>query len=316
MILAFSGDPFLVRRAARGSLRERGFGPEDVTERAEGLEPEEIVRLSRQSGLFGAAALLLDFDAAFQGQAGVKARNDALSALEEVPPDSVVVVMDAGATPARQKRYRTLGSLDHQPTPRYGALRGWIAQEMKDQGLETTGGVAALLADLFGEDLPGLASEIEKLAVLGERLDEDRVRSLVNRPASRDAFDLIDAITGGDEGAAVGVARTLLDAGEAAPRVLGALTWQFALVAKAVGLLEEQGQVPKALAAKALGVAPYPAEKAMALAARLDEPDLDEVFRVLMDTDLAIKTGGRDPAWALSLAAITLAGRFRSARAA
>lgn len=316
MILAFSGDPFLVRRGARNVLRERGLAPEDVAELGEGLEPDEIPRLSRQSGLFGATALLLDFDAAFTGQAGVRPRNEALAALEEVPADSLVVVMDAGATPARQKRYRALGTLDHRPRPRYGALRAWIGQEMQERGLEGSDGVPALLADLFGEDLPGLASEVAKLAVLGERLDEERVRRLVNRPASRDAFDLIDAITAGDQAGAVGIARALLDAGEAPPRVLGALSWQFGLVARALGLREEQGNLPKALAAGALGVAPFAAEKAMALAARLDEPRLADVFRILLDTDLMIKTGGRDPSWALSAAAITLAATFASARAA
>lgn len=316
MILAFSGDPFLVRRGARRTLRERGFAVADVTERGEGLEPEEIGQLARQSGLFGSTALLLDFDEAFQGQAGVKPRNAALNALENVPEDTVVVVMDAGATPARQKRYRALGALDHAPRPKYGALRAWISQEMKDQDLEAAAGVPELLADLFGEDLPGLASEIAKLSVLGERLDEDRVRTLVNRPASRDAFDLIDALTAGDAASAVGIARSLLDAGEAAPRILGALGWQFGLVARAFALREEQGDVPRALAAKALGVAPFAAEKALRLAARLDESALDHVFAVLLDTDLAIKTGRREAVWALTNAAIALASPFGSRRAA
>lgn len=316
MILAFSGDRFLVRRDARRALQERGLTASDVSERGEGLEPEEIPRLARQSGLFGATAVLLDFDEAFQGQAGVKPRNAALAALEEVPADTVVVVMDAGATPARQKRYRALGTLSHRPSPRHGALRSWISQEMKEQGLEATGGVPALLADLFGEDLPGLASEIHKLTVLGERLDEDRVRALVNRPASRDAFDLIGAITAGDEAAATRVARTLLDAGEAPPRILGALAWQFGLVARAFGLLEETDEVPRALAARALGVAPFPAEKAVGLARRMDEAALDDVFRVLVDTDLAIKTGRRDASWALSEAAMVLSSRFASTPAA
>ena len=316
MILAFSGDPFLVRRGARQALRERGFASGDVTELGEGMEADRIDRLARQSGLFGATALFLDFDAAFRGQSGVKPRNAALTALETVPEDTVVIVADAGATPARQKRWRALGTLVHSPTPRYGALPAWIASEMKDQGLIATRGVPALLADLFGEDLPALASEIHKLSVLGERLDEDRVRSLVNRPASRDACDMIDAVTAGDEAAAVAVARTLLAAGEAPQRILGALGWQFSLVAKAVALHEEQGEVPRAVAAKALGVAPFPAGKATAIAARLREPALSEMFRVLLETEVATKTGRRDPEWALTSAALALASTFARSRAA
>lgn len=310
MILAFSGDPFLTRRGALRELRERGFARHDVTERGEGLEAEEIAQLSRQSGLFGATALLLDFDEAFRGQGGVKPRNDALKALEGVPEDSVVVVIDAAATASRQKRYRGLGTLVQPPSPRFGALRQWIAEEMREQGLEGERGVPALFADLFGEDLPALASEISKLAVLGERLSEERVARLVGRTAARDAFDMIAAITEGREAEAVLVARTLLAAGEAPPRVLGALGWQFGLVAKAVALREAEGDVPKAVAAKALGAAPFAAEKALGIAARLDEAALDDIFRVLLDTELAVKTGERDAAWALQSAALALAGRF------
>jgi DNA polymerase-3 subunit delta len=316
VILAFTGDRFLARRAARRALRERGLGPGDVTELGEGLEPEAIGQAARQSGLFGATGLLLDFDAAFQGQAGVAARNAAIKVLEEIPSDALVVVIDAKATEARKKRWRALGELDDRPTPRYGALRGWVAQELKERRVRATRGVPALLADLFGEDLPGLASEIEKLAVLDEELDEDRVRTLVNRPASRDAFDMIDAIVAGDPGTAIATARLLLDAGEAAPRVLGALAWQFALIARAVALRERDGDVAKGVAAKALGVAPYPAGKAMEIARRVDEATLLEVFEVLLDAETAAKTGRRDPAWAVEAAALTLADRFGDLRAA
>ena len=83
-----------------------------------------------------------------------------------------------------------MGTFDHRPTPRFASLAGWIANELRAHDLTFGRGVPALLADLFGEDLPGIASEIEKLAVLEGELDEERVRRIVNRPAARDAFDL------------------------------------------------------------------------------------------------------------------------------
>ena len=310
MILAFSGDPFLARRSARAALRDRGVTPGEVMELGEGLHPEQIEAAVHQAGLFGATVLLLDFDAAFEGQAGVAPRAASMKALASVPEDALVVVVDAKATAARQKTWRTLGTLEHRPTPRFAALRGWIAKEAQAHGLRLRGAVPDVLADLFGEDLPALAAEIEKLAVLDEELDEARVRELVQRPASRDAFDLIDAVTAGNEATAVRTARLLLDAGEAAPRILGALGWQFSLVARAVALRARDGDVAKGVAAKALGAAPYAAGKAMDIARRLDERALREVFDVLLEVELAVKTGRREPGWAIEAAALELAGTF------
>ena len=310
MILAFSGDPFLARRSARAALREEGFGSSEIVERGAGLDPDEIPRLASQGGLFGRTAVFLDFAAAFQGQAGVAPRKAAMQALEQVPEDATVVVVDPTATAARQKAWRRLGRLTHQPTPRFGALTGWIAKELKARGVRVTRGVPALLADLFGEDLPGIAAEIEKLAVLEGELDEERVRRIVHRPASRDAFDLIAAVVAGNEGEAVRVARMLLEAGEAAPRLLGALSWQFMLVARAVGLRERDGDLPGAAVAKELGVAPFAAGKAMDVARGLDEAALRDVFATLVEAEVAVKTGARDSAWAIERLALELAGRF------
>ena len=166
MIVSFSGDPYLARRQARSYLREQGFGPGSVTQLDEELDAAQVSHLSRQSGLFGAQALFLDFDAAFTGQAGVKPRNEVMRALEEVPDDTVVVVVDSGATAARQKAFRALGEHHHLPTPRYGALSRWVAQELKAAGISHRGGVPDTLADLFGDDLPAIVAEIEKFKVL------------------------------------------------------------------------------------------------------------------------------------------------------
>ena len=112
MILAFSGDPFLTHRAARRTLRDEGFSPDDVVEQGDGLDPDAIPNLAAQGGLFGRTALLLDFAAAFQGSSGVAPRKAAMTALAGVPDDATIVVIDPSATTARQKAWRSLGKLE------------------------------------------------------------------------------------------------------------------------------------------------------------------------------------------------------------
>jgi DNA polymerase-3 subunit delta len=315
MILSFSGDPFLAKRAAARALRARGFAPNEVTELGEGTSAEQVAQLAAQSGLFGQVALLLDFDAAFKGQAGVKARNEVIRALEHAPQETLIVVLDLEATPARQKSYRAMGEHVHLPTPRFEALTHWIRQELEAEGVRFEVDVPAVLADIFGEDLPGIAAEIQKFTVLDETFDAARVREVVNRPAARDAFDLIDALAKGDAAGAVGVCKALLTQGEAPPRVLGALHWQFNLVARCVALVEGRARVDAGLVTQTLKVRPFVAKKALAIAKRLDEARLKQVLGALLEADVSLKRG-KDETWTLEALAVRVAATFAGRAAA
>lgn len=311
MILSFSGDPFLARRAAHEALAEAGVDPSSATELGEGMTPEAVLDAASQGGLFGQAAVLLDFGEAFVGQGGVKPRNDLMKALSGLPEGALVVILDPAATPARQKALQALGKHRHLPSPRYEQLPRWVKTELERAGVEHSPDVPRFLADLFGEDPAAIASEIEKLAVLGERYDVERVRFLVNRPAVHDSFDIIEAVGAGDAARGVDVARLLLEQGESVQRVFGALAWQFLLVAKGVGLLAEGGtrRPSGAQAAQALGAKPFVAQRALKLAAGLREADLGPMLSELLAADVRAKSGG-DPELALESVIVSLARRF------
>jgi DNA polymerase-3 subunit delta len=310
MITAISGDPFLAQRAARRLLSAKGFRPEEVTELSETITAPQVSQLAAQSGLFGQSALLLDFDSAFKGQAGVKPRNEVLKALEATPGDTFIVILDLEATAARQKTYKALGEHHHFPTPRFNALIHWVRQELEAAKVRFDQEVPETLVDLFGEDLPGIAAEVTKLAVLDEHLSSARVRAIVNRPAARDAFDLIEAVAKGEAAQALAVCQSLMAQGEAPPRVLGALSWQFNLVARTVALQESRGRVDAGLISQTLKVKPFVAQKALAIARQLTEASLYRALKAMLEADVAMKTG-KDEAWALESLALSLAAIFR-----
>jgi DNA polymerase-3 subunit delta len=306
MIVSFSGDPFLARRAARRALSARGLAAAEIQEIAEDLTPETFATLAGQAGLFGRVGFLLDFDAAFKGKSGVKPRNDTIKVLATVPEETVVAVIDLTATASRQKTYQKLGEHVDVPTPRFNALTHWIRQELDAQGVTFNRDVPQTLADLFAEDLPAIASEVNKLALLDEKLSSDRVQQIVNRPAARNAFDLIDAITAADKPKALAICHSLQAQGEAPARVLGALTWQYNLVAHCVALRESRAQVSEGQVVQTLKVKPFVAKKALGIAKVFDEKALRQVLGVLLAADVAVKSGG-DPTWALESAALQLA---------
>lgn len=330
MVISFSGDPYLARRAAKRALAERGFQPSDVTELGEGMTPSAVATLAAQGGLFGQVALLLDFGEAFTGHAGVKPRSEMMSTLRTVSEGALIAVLDQEATPARIKNWREIGEHLETPTPRYEALPRWVTKELDANQVTYDRDVPSTLAELFGEDVAAIASEIAKLTALDEKFTAERVRQLANRAAVHDAFDLIDAIAKGDAATALQIARQLLAEGEAPQRVLGALVWQFMLVAKALAFaISENGSgaaagsgaagsrpdartSPQALAGKAataLKVRPFVAQRALTLAAVLDERSLREAMSDLLDADVAAKSGG-DPEWALESLVIGLASRW------
>jgi len=314
VILSFSGDPFLARRAAKRALAERGFKGPDVTEFGEGLEASQVAQLATQGGLFGQVALLLDLGAAFTGQAGVRPREELMAALAALPDTALVVAVDPDATPARQKRWSALGPHVATPTPRFEALPRWVKGELDAAGLRYERDVPAALAELFGEDPAAILSEVNKLAALDEVLTAERVRQVANRAAVRDAFDLVDAVAQGDSARALAIARQLLHDGGAAQRVMAALAWQFTLLAKAVALRSRApgGRVTPQQAAAALKAKPFAVRKTLKLAGRLTPDDVTTALAALLEADVASKTG-RDPGWALESAVLTLAGRFRAA---
>lgn len=311
MILSFSGDPFLARRAAREALEQQGVKPSSATQLGEGMTEQDVAHAASQGGLFGQAAVLLDFGEAFTGQAGVKPRNDTIKALRQLGDGALIVIIDPEATPARQKTLGELGTHRHLPVPRFEGLAQWVRSELQRAEVEFDREVPQYLADVFGEDPAAIASEVQKLAILGERYDVERVRHIVNRPATYDSFDIIEAVGAGNAGHAVAVARQLVEEGEAVPKIFGALVWQFMLVAKAVALLESAGgRAPSAgQAAQALKAKPFVAQRALGLARRLSEADLLPLLGGLLQADVKAKSGA-DPELALQSVIVALSRRL------
>jgi len=319
VLRVFAGDPFLARRAALGAIAELRAGDAslEVVRLDEGLSAYQVLEALGQGGLFGRVALFLDFDEAFAA-GGAEERAAVVDALAAAQADlaagrTEAVVVEAGATPARQRRWREIGTLQLRPTPRFDNLTRWVVQELEAAGVAVRGDVAGALVDLFGEDLPGIAGEVGKLALLEGAVTPERAQAVAHRPAARSAFDLTDAIAAGATAKALVIARGLLELGEAPVRVMAALTWQIDLVARCAALLLRDPGLGADEAVRTLKTAPFPTKKALGVARGIDEPTLDALVSRTVAADLAMKTG-RDAAWALESVVLDLARTFARTR--
>lgn len=104
-------------------------------------------------------------------------------------------------------------------------LPRWIAQRLRNKGLQAGNDVCEFLAERLEGNLLAAAQEVDRLALLfpGSRLDLDEVRKAVADSARFDAFRLAELVMTGQAGAALRCIRGLRESDSPEPAVLWAL---------------------------------------------------------------------------------------------
>ncbi|WP_288433386.1 DNA polymerase III subunit delta [uncultured Deinococcus sp.] len=282
-LVAFTGNRFLADETLRDTLAARGLSPrelprlggEDVT--AEQLGPH------LSPGLFGDGGVIVDFE-------GLKPDKALLELLAGA--GVTVAVLDEAPPATRLKVYEKSGEVIASPAPsKPGDVTGWVVGRAKKQKLPLDRAAATYLAEVFGADLAGIAGEMNKLALLGGPLGREEVARVVGREPPGDSFAMLGAATAGRPGEALTQLRRLLASGEDPFRLMGAVVWQYSLIARCVALLQEEGRVTEAAAATRLGAKPYPVKKALEVARRLNETRIRGHLTRILDADLAMKRG-------------------------
>ena len=284
MLLAFSGHAFLAEELARETLAGRGLklrelprlGGEDV--RAETAAP------LLAPSLFGDAALLVDLS-------GVKVAAGFMELL--AMSGATVVLLDPAPTAARLKLYGAQGEHHVSPAPvRAGDVAGWVAKRAQSMRLKLDRDAALYLAEVFGADLAGIVAELNKLTLMDSAvLNRETVARVVGLEAPGDSFAMLGAATSGRPAEALAQLRRLLASGEDPFKLMGAVVWQYSLVARTVALLENGERVTESLAAQRLNVKPFPAKKALEVARRLNEAKIRAHLGRILEADQAMKRG-------------------------
>jgi DNA polymerase-3 subunit delta len=178
------------------------------------------------------------------------------------------------------------------------AVARWIAEQFKVQGARAEPEACRLLAELVGEDLYDLASEVEKLATWasGDEITEADVAAIVAPRAGSPPWNLTDAWGIRDVGGVLREAERMLDRtgdprSKTIPRVVGSLN-KHIRSARLAHRLESQGLTPADAASK-LGMKPYPAQKLFAQVRNFSAAELDDALVRLADLDHALKGGSR-----------------------
>lgn len=281
-LLVFTGNRFLAEEALRDTLAARGLNPRELPRLGGDDVTAEALRPHLSPGLFGDGGLIVDFD-------GVKPDKALLELLASA--EVTVAILDEAPPATRLKAYSGGEQIASAAPTKTGDVAGWVTVRAKKMGLKLDRDAALYLADVFGPDLAGIASELTKLTLIDGPFSQETVQRVVGRESPGDSFAMLGAATTGRPGEAVTQLRRLIASGEDPFKLMGAVVWQYALVARCVALLQEEGRVTEATAAQRLGIKPYPAKKALDVARRLNEAKIRGHLGQILAADLAMKRG-------------------------
>jgi len=228
----------------------------------------------------------------------VSAHREALERFLQSPPSAATLLLLVSRWDLRTrlaKLVAKIGQLLDCSVPEGGNLARWLTRAAARRDKQIAPDAAELMAEWVGRNLAVLDGEMEKLSLyVGDRpaITIEDVCAVVTASAGPAAFDLTNAITGGDPAAALKALGGMLRTRGDEFKTLGLIAWHLrrALLAKE---LLEAGQPPRQALPR------MPPQQRNAFLAMLHRRPLSAFHldcRRLIRTDLAMKSGTKPPA--------------------
>ncbi len=190
------------------------------------------------------------------------------------------------------------------PAPRQ--LPKWIQERVKIKDGKIDSDAVNSLAAHVGSDLRLLDNEIEKLIIYRGHasITVDDVRELVASVQESNVFDLVDALGGRETNIALNLLHDQLNHNAVPQQLFALIVRQFRLLLQMKDLAVRGMTVDAAR--EQLKMHPFVAVKVWKQALNYTLPRLEEIYRKLLETDVAIKTGRSEPVVALDTLIVEL----------
>lgn len=235
-----------------------------------------------------------------------------LDFLPATPPSTTLVFIDGKLTKPNPllRRLGKLATVRDFPAPKYDQLLQWVRDRANGLEAEISHRAVRLLVDTAGDDLWVLAGEIEKLSLYakGRPIDEADVKQVTSCVREANIFAMVDAMAEKRLPVAMRLLHQMLLAGTPPPYLLTMMARQVRLMVQA----KEMGpRSPLSVEEKRqqLGVsARYPLHKLLAQSAGHSRERLVSIYKSILDTDMAIKTGRWPDELALDLLLVDVCG--------
>jgi DNA polymerase-3 subunit delta len=190
------------------------------------------------------------------------------------------------------------------PLPEGSQLTRWIEQQAEKDGGEISPRAAHLLASLVGNDLRILENEIQKLVAhkafsSPKTIEAEDVALLSPYVAEASIFDLVDALGNRNERMAAALYQQKLDEGADPFYLFSMFVRQFRLLIQVKELAIEE-YAPHAISQE-MGIHDFVAGKLYKQTRRFSMEELEQIYRHLLEIDVAVKNGEAEIRTALDL---------------
>ena len=170
-------------------------------------------------------------------------------------------------------------------------LVGWCQARVAGLGARLDDGAARLLVEAIGRDLSGLSGTIERLFLLagpGGRITVETVESTVVETREQSAFELCDAVSGGEAVRAWALTRKLLGQREPELRLLALLARHYRQLLR----LREAREAGKRRdeAGEATKVSPWALKNLWPQTEKHSVASLTRAMALLAETDVLLKS--------------------------
>ncbi len=227
--------------------------------------------------------------------------------LPELPKATRLIFLESQSLPdshriIRLAREKKIGYVRKFEQPKGGDLERWVRTHAEERGGRIAPQAAALLATNVGGDLQALTNEIEKLVLYkgSEATIEAADVALLSPYAAEDTiFELVDALGNRQTARAAELFQEKVDEGADPFYLFSMFIRQFRLLIQARYLLD-RGERAAGIAEQ-MKQRPFVADKLARQARNFTLPQLEQIYRRLLEIDVDAKTGKADLMTALYL---------------
>ena len=232
------------------------------------------------------------------------------TAIQNSPPSTVIILIETDLSRNNTLFKYLVDSVEVHEFPILDKpkLKEWIGRRVMNAGGVITPAAINLLGQYVGSDLWAVAGEIDKLVLYasGRPITDSDVKALVGYAEEASIFTLVDAIFETRLKIATETIENLRIKGLSASYVLAMLSRQLRLVIQYKDL-KSRGEKDLEIRRKLGLLADFVWKKTQDQAARFTLNRLKDVYRRLLDTDLAAKTGRMDEELSVDLLVAELA---------
>jgi DNA polymerase-3 subunit delta len=220
--------------------------------------------------------------------------------LPDLPPTTRLIFLESQALPdnhriIRLAQQQKIGYVKKFDQPKGGDLERWVRTHVEERGGRIAPQAAALLAANVGGDLQALTNEVEKLVLYkgSEGTIEPADVALLSPYAAEETiFELVDALGNRQTARAAELFQDKLNEGADPFYLFSMFIRQFRLLIQARYLLD-QGERSAGIAEQ-MKQRPFVADKLARQARNFTLPQLEAIYRRLLEIDVDAKTGKAD----------------------